>query len=280
MTDKQIVINIEEVKRPDLSAQLVAENVAGQLLRRIGFRRAMKKTVQGCMKAGALGVKIMCAGRLGGAEMSRTEWYREGRVPAAHAARRHRLRPRRGQDQVRPSSASSVWVFRGEIFNKKRQEVDALRAARFAPFKTDADTEGSKGHATPENDQDTARCRRAAAAARPTAAARSPSAPSASRPMECGWITNRQIEAARIAISRTVKRGGKLWIRIFPDKPLTVKPAETRMGKRQGQPGALGRRRQARPHPLRDSRVSPSRPPAKPWTRHLQAPPQVQVRRP
>lgn len=81
MTKKQIVVIIEEVKRPDLNAQLVAENVAGQLKRRISFRRAMKRTVQACMKAGALGVKIQCSGRLGGAEMSRCEWYREGRVP-------------------------------------------------------------------------------------------------------------------------------------------------------------------------------------------------------
>ena len=117
-TGKQILINIEEVKRPDLSAQLVAENVAGQLTRRIGFRRAMKRTVQACMKAGALGAKIRCAGRLGGAEMARQEWYREGRVPL------HTLRAdidygfteaatKYGQIGVK------VWIFRGEVFEKK-----------------------------------------------------------------------------------------------------------------------------------------------------------------
>lgn len=78
---KQVKIDIVEIKRPDLDAQLVAENVAAQLERRISFRRAMKKVVQVTMEAGALGVKIRCAGRLGGAEIARTEWYREGKVP-------------------------------------------------------------------------------------------------------------------------------------------------------------------------------------------------------
>lgn len=80
-TGKAIVINIEEIKRPDINAQLLAENIAGQLLRRISFRRAMKKTAQASMKAGALGVKIHLGGRLGGSEMARSETYREGRVP-------------------------------------------------------------------------------------------------------------------------------------------------------------------------------------------------------
>ncbi len=78
---KQVKIDIVEIKRPDLDAQLVAENVASQLERRISFRRAMKRTVQMTMDGGALGIKIRCAGRLGGAEIARTEWYREGKVP-------------------------------------------------------------------------------------------------------------------------------------------------------------------------------------------------------
>jgi small subunit ribosomal protein S3 len=123
MTGKQIVINIEEVKRPDLSAQLVGENVAGQLLRRIGFRRAMKKTVQACMKAGALGVKIQCSGRLGGAEMSRTEWYREGRVPLATLRADidygfAEAKTKYGQIGVK------VWIFRGEVFAEGQQKPE------------------------------------------------------------------------------------------------------------------------------------------------------------
>jgi len=81
LTDKEVFINIQEVRKPEIDAQLVAENVALQLERRIAFRRAMKKSVSQALKFGAKGIKINCSGRLGGAEMSRTEWYREGRVP-------------------------------------------------------------------------------------------------------------------------------------------------------------------------------------------------------
>ena len=81
LTSKEIFININEVRKPELDAQLVAENVALQLERRIAFRRAMKKSVTSALKFGAKGIRITCSGRLGGAEMSRTEWYREGRVP-------------------------------------------------------------------------------------------------------------------------------------------------------------------------------------------------------
>jgi small subunit ribosomal protein S3 len=81
LTDKEVFINIQEVRKPEVDAQLVAENVALQLERRVAFRRAMKKSVGQALKFGAEGIKIECSGRLGGAEMSRREWYREGRVP-------------------------------------------------------------------------------------------------------------------------------------------------------------------------------------------------------
>jgi small subunit ribosomal protein S3 len=81
LTGKQMYINIQEIRRPELDAQLVAENIALQLERRIAFRRAMKKSVTSALRLGALGIKITCAGRLAGAEIARTEWYREGRVP-------------------------------------------------------------------------------------------------------------------------------------------------------------------------------------------------------
>jgi len=81
LTEKEVFLNIQEVRKPELDAQLVAENVALQLERRIAFRRAMKKSVTTALKFGAKGIRIICSGRLGGAEMSRTEWYREGRVP-------------------------------------------------------------------------------------------------------------------------------------------------------------------------------------------------------
>lgn len=81
ITDKELILNIIEVKRPEIDAQLVAENVASQIERRVSFRRAMKRNVSQAMKFGAKGIKIMCSGRLAGAEIARSEWYREGRVP-------------------------------------------------------------------------------------------------------------------------------------------------------------------------------------------------------
>ncbi len=123
LTSKQVVINIEEIKKADTVAQLVAENIANQLVRRIGFRRAMKRTVLQTMKAGALGVKVMCAGRLGGTEMSRREWYREGRVPL-HTLRADidygftEAKTKYGQIGVK------VWIFRGEIFEETTEESE------------------------------------------------------------------------------------------------------------------------------------------------------------
>jgi len=81
ITDKELILNIIEVKRPEIDAQLVAENVALQVERRVSFRRAMKRNVSQALKFGAKGIKIMCSGRLAGAEIARSEWYREGRVP-------------------------------------------------------------------------------------------------------------------------------------------------------------------------------------------------------
>ena len=81
MTETDVNLNIIEVRKPEIDANLIAENVAQQLSRRVAFRRAMKRAVQSAMRLGALGIRINCSGRLGGAEIARTEWYREGRVP-------------------------------------------------------------------------------------------------------------------------------------------------------------------------------------------------------
>ena len=114
LTDLQIHINIREIKQPELDAQLQAESVALQLQRRVSFRRAMKRAQQATMQAGALGIKIMVSGRLGGAEMSRTEWYREGRVPL-HTLRADidygftEAKTTYGQIGVK------VWIFKGEL---------------------------------------------------------------------------------------------------------------------------------------------------------------------
>jgi small subunit ribosomal protein S3 len=114
MTDREIYINILEVQRPEVDAQLLAENVCLQLEKRVAFRRAMKRSVSSAMKFGAKGIKISCAGRLGGAEMARREWYREGRVP---------LQTIRADICFGFAEAKTtygiigvkVWIFKGEI---------------------------------------------------------------------------------------------------------------------------------------------------------------------
>jgi small subunit ribosomal protein S3 len=117
MTGKQMYINIQEIRRPELDAQLVAENIALQLERRIAFRRAMKKSLTSALRLGAQGIKIMCAGRLEGAEIARTEWYREGRVPL------HTLRAdiQYGFFEAKTTMGQigvKVWIYRGDVLQK------------------------------------------------------------------------------------------------------------------------------------------------------------------
>jgi small subunit ribosomal protein S3 len=120
LTKKQVKLLVHEIKKPELSAQLVAENVANQLLRRISFRRAMKKTIQACMDAGALGVKIGCNGRLAGSEMARAEWYRKGRVPL-HTLRADIDYGYKGAKTKYGMIGVKVWIFKGEIFAKEKK---------------------------------------------------------------------------------------------------------------------------------------------------------------
>ncbi len=117
LVNKNVNINIKEEKRPQASAQLAAENIANQLERRVAFRRAMKKVMQAALKNGAKGVKVQVAGRLGGAEMARTEWYREGRVPL------HTLRARIDYGFAEALTTYGVigvkvWIFKGEVLQK------------------------------------------------------------------------------------------------------------------------------------------------------------------
>lgn len=117
MMDVPVSINIEEIRKPELDATLVAENVAQQLERRIMFRRAMKRAVQNAMRLGALGIKVRVSGRLNGAEIARTEWYHEGRVPL------HTLRADIDYGVIEASTTYGiigvkVWLFKGEVFDK------------------------------------------------------------------------------------------------------------------------------------------------------------------
>jgi small subunit ribosomal protein S3 len=109
-----VALNIVEIRKPELDAKLVAENIAQQLQRRVTFRRAMKRAVQSAMRLGAEGIKVICGGRLGGAEIARTEWYREGRVPL-HTLRANIDFGRATAFTPYGTCGIKVWVFRGEI---------------------------------------------------------------------------------------------------------------------------------------------------------------------
>ena len=114
MTGGEVHLNIVEIRKPEIDAKLVAENIAQQLTRRVAFRRAMKRAVQSAMRLGALGIRIQCGGRLGGAEIARTEWYREGRVPL-HTLRADVDYGIATAKTTYGTCGVKVWVFKGEI---------------------------------------------------------------------------------------------------------------------------------------------------------------------
>jgi small subunit ribosomal protein S3 len=125
-------VNIEEVRKPEIDAQLIADSISQQLQKRIMFRRAMKRAITNAMRLGAQGIKIMSAGRLNGVEIARTEWYREGRVPL------HTMRAEidYGVSEAKTSYGVigiKVWVFKGEVMHKSEQPAAAVAAALAAP---------------------------------------------------------------------------------------------------------------------------------------------------
>jgi small subunit ribosomal protein S3 len=125
MTGSEISLNIVEIRKPEVDAKLVAQGIADQLERRVAFRRAMKRAVQSAMRLGAEGIRINSAGRLGGAEIARTEWYREGRVPL------HTLRANVDYAEAEAHTAYGVcgikvWIFKGEIFAHDPMATDRI----------------------------------------------------------------------------------------------------------------------------------------------------------
>ena len=124
-TDADVSLNIVEIRKPEVDAKLVAQGIADQLIRRVAFRRAMKRAMQSAMRLGAEGIKITCGGRLGGAEIDRTEWYREGRVPL------HTLRANVDYAEAEALTAYGiigikVWIFKGEILGHDPMATDRL----------------------------------------------------------------------------------------------------------------------------------------------------------
>ena len=285
MTNKAVKVNILEIKRPELDARLVAQSIAEQLQNRVAFRRAMKRALTSAMRSGAKGVKIQVSGRLGGAEMARTEGYSDGRVPL-HTLRAdidygfYEARTTFGRIGVK------VWINKGEIMPKGfAQDLTDLEApqpagagggrgpggrgpggpggrggqgGRGGGGGRGGQGGGGRGGRTPGGHR--RRPGRRSASGRRSALMLQPKRVKwrkehrgrrrgyakggtnvefgeyGLKALERGWVTNRQIEAARIAMTRKIKRGGKVWINIFPDKPYTKKPAETRMGSGKGSP--------------------------------------------
>ncbi len=312
-TGREVFIDIQEVHRPELDAQLVSESIALQLEKRVAFRRAMRKAVDSALRFGCKGIKVRVSGRLNGAEIARSEWYLQGQLPL------HTLRADIDYGFTEANTTYGVigvktWVYKGEVLEGGRRR-DSLRnegeprrrrrderergdrGERRGPFGGGPATAGLASAAQPRRSggagasgryaeacvvPDYSADERAAAPswkqeARPARAA-SPESNEIGqeentamlmpkkvkfrkqqrgrmtgkawrgsslsfgdfglKALDCGWVTNRQIEAARIAMTRFIKRGGKVWIRVFPDKPITKKPPETRMGKGKGAPEA------------------------------------------
>ena len=121
----EVSLNIVEVRKPEIDAKLVAENIAQQLERRVGFRRAMKRAVQSAMRLGALGVRINCAGRLGGAEIARMQWYREGRVPL-HTLRANVDYAESPAQTTYGVCGVKVWIYKGDIWAHDPMALDKL----------------------------------------------------------------------------------------------------------------------------------------------------------
>jgi len=143
ITGGSVSVNIIEIKRPELDANLVAQSVAEQLVGRVAFRRAMRKAVASAMKSGALGIRIQCSGRLGGAEMGRREWYREGRVPL------HTLRAKidYGTAQARTTMGAigiKVWIYHGEVLPGQKPPTPAIEGTRAPRPRREGRNEGRR----------------------------------------------------------------------------------------------------------------------------------------
>ena len=288
MTNKAVKVNILEIKRPELDSRLVAQSVGEQLQNRVAFRRAMKRALTSAMRSGAKGVKIQVSGRLGGAEMARTEGYSDGRVPL-HTLRAdidygfYEARTTFGRIGVK------VWINKGEImpkgFAQDLTELEAPQTVGPGGGGRGRGPGGPGGRGGPGGGRGPGgpggrggqgggrgpggprwpwrwpwRSQRRPAAAQGAALMLQPKRVKwrkehrgrrrgfakggtnvefgeyGLKALDRGWVTNRQLEAARIAMTRKIKRGGKVWINIFPDKPYTKKPAETRMGSGKGSP--------------------------------------------
>ena len=180
LTGKQVQLNILEVKNPEINAQLVAQGIAEQLAARVSFRRAMRKSMQTALKAGAQGIRVQCGGRLGGAEMSRSEFYREGRVPL------HTLRADIDYGFYEAHTTFGrlgvkVWIYKGEIIESRAERAASALAAARAPKPSRGGPSGNRAPRAPRGEVTTSTVESRAAEA-----ASSSEAPVVTSPSEGG----------------------------------------------------------------------------------------------
>ncbi len=250
MTGGEVALNIVEIRKPEIDAKLIAENIAQQLERRVAFRRAMKRAVQSAMRLGALGIRINCSGRLGGAEIARMEWYREGRVPL------HTLRADVdfGSAPPRPPTApaaSRCGCSRARSWRMTRwRRTSAPPSSRPGARELRTRSTCSRPRRTKYRKAHKGRIHGAAKGGADAQFRRlRPEGPGA------GAASPRARSRRRGAPSRRhMKRVGRVWIRIFPDVPVSHQAGRSAHGQRQGHARVLGLPGQSRPHHVRARR--------------------------
>ncbi len=255
-TNREVFINIQEIQKPELDAQLIGESVAMQLEKRVAFRRAMRKAVESALRFGARGIKVRVSGRLNGAEIARSEWYLHGQLP---------LQTLRADIDYGFAEAFTtygaigvkVWLYKGRApgaADRARGRLSRASPRRgwarvmtpnlqlpipkglgIGSWELGVSSEGTIVMLMPKKVK-YRKQQRGRMAGKAWRGSDVSFGDYGLKAMEPCWMTARQIEAARVAMTRFVKRGGKIWIRVFPDKPITKKPQETRMGKGKGAP--------------------------------------------
>ena len=238
ITGKEVQLNIFEIKRPELEAQLVAASIARQIESRISYRRAIKMAIAASMRMNAEGIRVQISGRLNGAEMARSESYKDGRIPLSTF--------RADIDYALVEAKTTygrigikVWIMKGEVYGKR--ELSPLVGMSLNATKGKNDKRSGRGGRrrkesimlSPKKTK-YRKMQKGRMKGLSQRGHRLSNGMFGVKALDAVFVTSRQIEAARIAATRYMKREGQLWIKIFPDKPITKKPLEVRMGKGKG----------------------------------------------
>ena len=241
-TKREVHIDIQEVHRPELDAQLVAESIALQLEKRVAFRRAMRKAVDSALRFGCKGIKVRVGGRLNGAEIARKEWYLQGRLP---------LQTLRADIDFGTAEAHTTygvigvkcWIYQGEKIPQRGKPGAPAPKRRKRNRRTIMLMPKKVKYRKQQRGRRTGKAWRGGSLAFGEYGLKA---------LEPAWITDRQIEAARVAITRFIKRGGKLWIRSVSGQAVHEEAGRDAHGQGQRATGALGGGREAGAHHVRN----------------------------